>query len=71
MLSDYIKEKNIDAIEDDQLFMEEEYETVREYCKRCNYIISSKDIREIRSRGLEYSYDNWKQEFVSDLYQEI
>ena len=58
----YLKENEIDDIEDDQEFMEVEYDAVRTYCEICGYVITTVDLEIVKSRGLEESFINWKEE---------
>lgn len=61
-LMKYLEENKIDQIEDDQEFMEAEYDAIRTYCKNRNYSISDEDLNIIKSRGLEESFIGWREE---------
>ncbi len=66
-LRKYLEDNKIDSIEDDQEFMEAEYDAVKTYCEICRYSITNEDLKIIKSRGLEESYINWKQVYIKDL----
>lgn len=70
-LKKYLKDNGIDHIEDDQEFMEEEYNAIQTYCKICGYSITDDDLKVIKSRGLEDSFINWKQTYVKNLWEEF
>lgn len=54
----YLEDNGIDQIEDDQEFMEAEYNAIQTYCENCGYNLSSDDISVIKSRGLEESFEH-------------
>ena len=60
-LNKYLEEKGIDTIEDDEKFMREEYEAVREYCERKSFYLSAEDRRTINERGLGEYVAIWKE----------
>lgn len=64
-LRKYLEENEIDQIEDDQEFMEEEYDAIKEYCENCGYSISDEDLEVIESRGLLDSFNYWKENLIS------
>lgn len=68
-LKKYLEDNGIDQIEDDQEFMEAEYNAIQTYCENCGYCITSDDLNTIRSRGrgLEDSFEHWKETYVKDL----
>lgn len=70
-LKKYLEDNGIDQIEDDQEFMEVEYDAIQTYCEGCGYNITADDLREIKSRGrgLEDSFGNWKEIYVKDLWK--
>ena len=70
-LRKYLEDNKIDQIEDDQEFMEEEYNAIQTYCEICGYSITDEDLEIIKSRGLEDSFINWKQIYVKDLWEEF
>ncbi len=70
-LRKYLEDNKIDSIEDDQAFMEAEYDAVQTYCEICGYSIINEDLEIIKSRGLEESYINWKQIYVKGLWEEF
>lgn len=53
----------IDDIVDDQEFIEEENEFLREYCKERNFNLSEEDLEEISNRGMDDAFESWKDEF--------
>ena len=67
-LKKYLEENGIDQIENDQEFVEAEYDAVQTYCEICGYLISDTDLEVIKSRRLEESFINWKQTYVEDLW---
>lgn len=70
-LRKYLEENKIDQIEDDQEFMEEEYNSIQTYCENCGYILDYDDISTIKGRGLEDSFEHWKKTYVKDLWEEF
>ena len=58
-LKKYLEENKVDQIEDDQEFMEAEYNAVRDYCGGKSFSISEEDIKTIENRGLKWAYDEW------------
>lgn len=70
-LRKYLEENKIDQIEDDQEFEEAEYTAIQTYCEDCGYNIGSDDIDIIKERGLENSFDFWKDNYVHDLWEEF
>lgn len=69
-LKEYLEKNKIDQIEDDQEFIEAEYNAIRTYCETCGYDITKNDLDSIEDRGLGESFINWKQIYVEDLWQE-
>lgn len=57
-LRKYLLDKNIDQIEDDEEFCQEEFEAIRDYCNE--HMVTEDDVKEIESRG----YD--KYQFVEE-----
>lgn len=70
-LKKYLEENKIDQMEDDQEFMEIEYNVIQAYCENCGYYITNEDLCAIKSRGLEESFLNWKEAYVKDLWEEF
>ena len=70
-LRKYLKVNKINQIEDGQEFEEAEYTAIQTYCENCGYIIGSDDIAIIKERGLENSYDFWRDNYVHDLWEEF
>lgn len=64
-LRKYLEENEIDQIEDDQEFMEEEYDAIKEYCENYGYSISDEDLEVIEGRGLLDSFNYWKENLIS------
>ena len=58
-LKEYLEENKVDLIEDDQEFMETEYNAVRDYCEGKSFSISEEAIKTIESRGMKWAYDKW------------
>lgn len=52
-LRKYLLDKNIDQIEDDEEFCQQEFETIRDYCGE--HMVTEEDIQEIELRGYEKS----------------
>lgn len=63
MLKKLIEESGIDNIKNDEDFMEEENELIREYCINSNFNLSEEDLDVIKNRGLLDSLEYWKNEF--------
>lgn len=57
-LNEYLDD--IDSIEVDEEFCEMESEKVYEYCEALNFQLSDDDMQTIVSRGLEDSFEFWK-----------
>lgn len=55
-----------ESIEDDQKYMEEEFEAVRDYCIKREFKLSEDEMKTIKSIGLE----DWIEEWRSD-YEEV
>ncbi len=70
-LRKYLADNRIDQIEDDQEFMESEYNAVQTYCEIIEYLITDDDLETIKSRGLEESFINWKETYLKDLWEEL
>jgi len=70
-LKKYLEDNKIDSIEDDQEFMETEYDAIQTYCEICGYSITNEDLEIIRLRGLEEKYINWKQVYIKDLWEDF
>lgn len=51
--------EEVDKIEDDDKWIEKEYDTVQQYCEDKNYVMTEDEMETIRSRGLEESFENW------------
>ena len=61
-----IKDVGIDDISDDQEFTETESDFIRNYCIERNFNISEEDMKEINNRGLDDSFEFWKNEFENE-----
>lgn len=70
-LRKYLKENKIDQIEDDQKYMEEEYNAVQTYCEIYGYSITAADLETIKTRGLEESFADWRQTYGKDLWEDF
>ena len=62
-LAKAIRQAGIDDIVDDEEFVEAENDFIREYCIKHNFDISEKDMNEIRNRGMDDAFEDWKYEF--------
>ena len=62
-LAEYLKEKKIDEIENDDTFCEEEYNAIGDYFS--SYQVTDEDIKELEARG--YQEDS----FVDDEWMKI
>ena len=49
----------VDKIEDDEEWIEAEHDTVQQYCEDKNYKMTEDEMKTIRSRGLEESFEDW------------
>lgn len=65
MLKEEIKRAGIDEISDDEKFMSEENDFIREYCKKRKFNLPLADQREICQRGLTDAYEDWKSLYES------
>lgn len=70
-LKKYLEDNQIDQIEDDGQFVEEEYTAIQTYCENCGYVLDSDDISVIKGRGLGDNFDFWKETYVKDLWEEF
>ena len=70
-LKKYLEDNGIDQIEDDEKFVEAEYDAVQTYCEICGYLITDEDLEIIKSRGLEESFINWKQAYREELWKDF
>lgn len=68
-LSELLKE--VDLIDDDEKFMETEYDTIHEYCRKHKYQLNESDMETIGGRGLEESYTTWKQAYIEEMWSEF
>lgn len=59
-LREFLQNREIDQIEDDEEFCKEEYDAIFDYCTEKNFEVSEDDMQEIINRGLEDSFDFWK-----------
>ena len=60
-----------ESIEDDQKYMEEEFETVRDYCIGRKFELSEDEIKTIKSIGLESWIEEWRNDYEEvqrDIY---
>lgn len=70
-LREYLKEKRIDQIEDDEKFCDEEYNAIMEYCIGKKFLITDDDLICIVNRGLIDSYKYRRCEYIDDLWMEF
>ena len=70
-LREYLKEKKIDQIEDDEKFCNEEYEAIMEYCTEQKFLITNDDLMCIVDRGLNDSYEYRRSEYIRDLWMDF
>ena len=49
-----------ESIEDDQKYMEEEFEAVRDYCIKREFKLSEDEMKTIKSIGLEDWIEEWR-----------
>ena len=49
-LRKYLLDKNIDQIEDDEEFCQEEFETIRDYCNE--HMVTEDDVKELNREGM-------------------
>ena len=50
------------GIEDDELFCQEKFEMVRNYCEQKSFMMSAADLSTIRRIGLMDRFESWKEE---------
>lgn len=60
----------VDRIEDDQEFSDEEYETIQNYCINKKFELSDDDMEVIHSRYFDASFENWKEFYAEPFYTE-
>lgn len=61
----------VDCIDNDAEFMETEYNTIHEYCRKHKYQLDKIDMETIIQRGLEYNYTTWKQAFIEEMWSKF
>ncbi len=64
-LKEYLQEKEVDKIQDDEEFMKTEFETVRDWCTEHKFNLSPEDEAEIQSRGLGSAMEDLKESWSS------
>lgn len=64
-------EETVDQIEDDEKFMETEYDIIHQYCREHRYQLTESDMATIVGRGLECSYTTWKRAYIEELWSEF
>ena len=64
MMAETLREylRTADAIEDDAEFCEVEHDMAYKYCRERNFNLDDKDMKTIRARGLEDSFQYWREE---------
>lgn len=67
-LSKLLKEK-VDLIDNDEKFMEAEYDMIHKYCRKQRYQLNKSDMETIIERGLEESYTTWKQAYTEEQWE--
>lgn len=60
---DKIIEKLSASIEDDEEYMTEEFETVRNYCIERKFDLSEDEMKTIKSIGLDSWIDDWRDDY--------
>lgn len=70
-LREYLKEKKIDQIEDDEKFCDEEHEAIMNYCTEHKFLITDDDLMCIIDRGLNDSYEYRRSEYIRDLWMDF
>lgn len=70
-LAKYLDDNKIDQIQDDQKFMEAEYNAIQAYCEDCGYLITHSDLETIESRGLGESFIDWKEVYIKELWADL
>lgn len=53
-----------ESIEDDQKYMQEEFEAVRNYCIERKFKLSEDEMKTIKSIGLESWIEEWRNDYV-------
>ena len=69
-LAGYLKALKIDDIEDDQEFMDAEYNAIHAFCKICGYSLRDADLETVKYRGMEECFISWQELYAEDLQQE-
>lgn len=52
-----------ESIEDDQKYMQEEFEAVRNYCIEWKFKLSEDEMKTIKSIGLESWIEEWRNDY--------
>ena len=55
--------KELSFIEDDQKYMETEFEAVRDFCEERNFQLSEDEKNTIKSIGLEDWIEDWRENY--------
>ena len=63
-LREYLR--TADVIEDDAEFCEVEHDMAYEYCRERNFNLNNEDMETIRARGLDESFEYWKNNYLCD-----
>lgn len=58
-LRHYIDLLGVDDIEDDQKFVEAEYEAIHDYCLNHKFLLTEDDMRVVYERGLVECFEDW------------
>ena len=61
----------VDWIADDEKFMEAEYDIIHNYCRKQKYQMDKSDMESIIARGIEDSYNTWKQAYIEEIWFEF
>ena len=59
----------VDKIEDDEKWLEEERDTVQQYCEDKNFEMTEDEMETIRSRELEDFFYDWKDDWEDNQLQ--
>ena len=61
--------KELSFIEDDQKYMETEFEAVRDFCEERNFQLSEDEKNTIKSIGLEDWIEDWRENYYDSKRQ--
>lgn len=70
-LRKYLREQQVDQIEDDEEFCSKEHDLVMSYCTKQKFLLSERDLQCIVDRGLNDSYEFQRSEYIKNLWMDF